>query len=193
LHRVRMFELRSNASPSNPLRMSGRPPAKPARRSAPGSSSPLALHQRLHQRRHRQHIDRSGDPHPTPSRKLDLNHAGSLGYRWQRREGRWCSRGDRSARCDVSLSAQILARPEPDRDALSASSRPICAFGVGTGLVVAGPVGAVVGGVVGAVGGTPWHCTVRYDLPLTRSLMICRAAAMSFELLSSAKSQRPSR
>jgi len=67
------------------------------------------------------------------------------------------------------------------------------AFGVGTGLVVARPVGAVIGGVVGAVGGTPWHCTVRYDLSSTRSLMICRAAAMSFELLSSAKSQRPSR
>ena len=61
------------------------------RRSAPGSSPALALGQRLHQRRHRQHIDRSGDPHPTASRKLDLNHAGSLGYRWQRRRfGRWC-------------------------------------------------------------------------------------------------------
>jgi hypothetical protein len=67
------------------------------------------------------------------------------------------------------------------------------AFGVGTGLVVAGPVGAVVGEVVSAVGGTPWHYTVRYDLPSTRSLMICRAAAMSFELLSSLKFQRPSR
>jgi hypothetical protein len=32
-----------------------------------------------------------------------------------------------------------------------------------------------------------------FDLPSTRSLMICRAAAMSFELLSSVKSQRPSR
>ena len=28
-----------------------------------------------------------------------------------------CPRGDRSARCDASLSAQILAGPEPDRDA----------------------------------------------------------------------------
>ena len=40
---------------------------------------------RLHQRRHRQRIDSSRDSHPTASRKLDLNHAGSLGYRWQRR------------------------------------------------------------------------------------------------------------
>jgi outer membrane lipoprotein SlyB len=34
------------------------------------------------------------------------------------------------------------------------------AFGVGTGLVVAGPVGAVVGGVVGAVWGTPFWATL---------------------------------
>jgi hypothetical protein len=32
-------------------------------------------------------------------------------------KGEACPRGDRSARCDASLSAQILAGPEPDRDA----------------------------------------------------------------------------
>src|SRR4029077_3890749 len=43
------------------------------------------------------------------------------GYRHDRQssgvQGRRCPRGDRSARCDASLSAQILAGPEPDRDA----------------------------------------------------------------------------
>ena len=52
--------------------------------------------------------------------------------------------------------------------------------------MVAGPIGAVVGGVVGAVGDTV-ALRVRWDLSSTRSLMICRAAAMSFELLSSVK------
>src|SRR4029077_13105351 len=43
------------------------------------------------------------------------------GYRHDRQssgaQGRRCPRGDRSARCDASLSAQIFAGPEPDRDA----------------------------------------------------------------------------
>jgi hypothetical protein len=33
---------------------------------------------------HRWRIDRSSDPHPAAGRKLDLDHAGSLGYRWRR-------------------------------------------------------------------------------------------------------------
>ena len=56
-----------------------------ARQSACCLLSPtLAFRQRLHQRRHRSRIDRSSDPHPAAGRKLDLDHAGSLGYRWRR-------------------------------------------------------------------------------------------------------------
>ena len=63
------------------------PPSRTARRSS-GRRKRLALRHCLHQRRR---VDRSGDPHPTVNRKLDPDHAGSLGYGWQRRRfGRWC-------------------------------------------------------------------------------------------------------
>jgi len=41
-------------------------------------------------------------------------------------------------------------------------------------------------------GGDAFNYCNRQAFPSTRSLMICRAAAMSFELLSSLKAQRPS-
>ncbi len=88
----------------------GRPPARPAHRSAPGSSPPLALRQRLHQRRHRRRIDRSSDPHPAAARKLDLDHAGSLGYRRRRRRfgcRRDCDRIKR--RRNLHALTQLLA------------------------------------------------------------------------------------
>jgi len=67
------------------------------------------------------------------------------------------------------------------------------AFGVGTGLVVAGPVGAVVGEVVSAVGGTPWHYTVRYDLPSTRSLIKeCVIFRLSLSISALVKNRTPS-
>ena len=64
-------------------------------------------------------------------------------------------------------------------------------FGCGANWDIVGCTGA-------PLGPSPWvradfRFTVLYDLPSTRSLKICRAAAMSFELLSSLKSQRPSR
>ena len=86
------------------------PPARPARRSGPGSSSPLASRQRLHQRRHRRRIDRSSDPHPPAGRKLDLNHAGSLGHR--RRRCRFRLRRDRDRierRRNLGPLTQLLA------------------------------------------------------------------------------------
>ena len=67
-----------SAKPSNPCACRcGRPPARPARRSGPGSSPPLAS-PAPSSALHRPSIDRPGDPHPAASRQLDLDDTGRL-------------------------------------------------------------------------------------------------------------------
>ena len=81
-----------------------------------GSSSPLALRQRLDQRRHRPDINRSADPHPSAGRKLDLDSARTLrrGTRWRlRSKARLGGNRDRiEGRGKLRPLAELLAPAE---------------------------------------------------------------------------------
>ena len=57
--------------------------ARPARRSATGSSRP-SISQRRHDGAQRRRIDRARDPHPSPARELNLDRTAGLGGRRQR-------------------------------------------------------------------------------------------------------------